>query len=301
LGGAYLDLAQNQEAQKRFEQAQALATPDGPEAFYAGMGLSDVARRAGDPITALTLLQGLQPPDRSEKHAWMVARATALTEAEDPSAQRAWQDLAASADTDIETQYTALKGQADALLAKDKGAEAIPLFEQARAVAVEEWQEGWAGIGLAVALAETDAAEAATTMLDELRLHTDPEVRMEASLRRSQQASDQEEWKTALRVLAPRDAIALGPAWDASSTQARTRALLGAGDAEGAEAAWRALARRWPDQEEAILPSWLGLAQLAIDSGDNTAAHRWARKAFKEARDPGYRAQAQAMVRTLAE
>jgi thioredoxin-like negative regulator of GroEL len=99
--------------------------------------------------------------------------------------------------------------------------------------------------------------------------------------------------------LNPQDAINLGPAWDASATGVRASALVGAGDNEGAEAAWRALARRWPDQEEAVLPAWLGLAQLCIDAGDTRDAHHWARKAFKEARDPGYKAQAQAMVSAL--
>ncbi len=186
-------------------------------------------------------------------------------------------------------------------MAKDNSIEAIPIFEKARSVATEDWQKGWAAIGLAMALIESSQDEAATTLLDELRAHPDPEVRMEASLRRSQQASDNQEWTTALRVLQPLEAIDLGPGWDASSTQARTRALTGAGDIDGAEAAWRALARRWPDEEEALLPSWLGLAQLALDSGDNQEAHRWARKAFKEARDPGYRDQAQSLVRALAD
>ena len=231
----------------------------------------------------------------------MIAKANALTDAGDPKAQAAWVALAGAPDTNLETQYTALKGQADALLAQDRHAEAITAFEQARELATEDWQEGWAALGLAAALAGAEQGEAAMTLLDDLRRHVDPEVRMEASLRRSQYASDNEEWSIALRVLEPKEAIKLGPGWDASSTQARTRALYGAGDATGAEAAWRALARRWPDEEEALLPSWLGLAQLALENGDSAEAHRWARKAYKEARDPGYRSQAQDLVRSLAE
>jgi len=301
LGAALLDLSRVEEAEKRLSQANTLAVKDSPEAFYAGMGLADVARRNGQPTEALAMLENLTPPDKAEQDAWMVAKANALTEAGDPAAQAAWVSLAEAQDTDPETQYTALKGQADALLAKDNSEEAIPIFEKARTVAIEDWQKGWAAIGLATALAEAKRVEGATTLLDELRNHSDPEVRMEAALRRSQYASDAEEWNTALRVLQPREAIDLGPGWDASSTQARTRALSGAGDLDGAEAAWRALARRWPDEEEALLPSWIGLAQMALDAGDSAEAHRWARKAFKEARDPGYREQAQTLVRSLAE
>ena len=114
-------------------------------------------------------------------------------------------------------------------------------------------------------------------------------------------ASEAEDWATALRVLNPRDAIGLGPAWDASATDARARALVGAGDVNGANASWRALANRWPGEEEAELPAWLGLTQLAMDVGENTDAHHWARKAYKEARDPGYKTQANTMVQALAD
>ena len=200
-----------------------------------------------------------------------------------------------------DAKYAALKGQADSLLAADKASEAVDLFREARAVAKEPWQQGWAGIGLASALGLTEDWDGAATLLDELVLHSDPEVRLEASIRRSQLAAEQGDWTTAVRSLDPQDAIDLGPAWDASATNVRAQALLGAGDTEGAEAAWRALARRWPNQEEATLPAWLGLAQLSIDAGETRDAHHWARKAFKEARDPGYKEQAEAMVTALAE
>ena len=166
-------------------------------------------------------------------------------------------------------------------------------------MATEDWQVGWAAIGEAAAQAHLGEIDASIGVLESLLTHTDPEVRMEASLRRSGLAADQEDWTGAIRALNPQAANALGPAWDASATQARTRALIGAGDADGARAAWRALAARWPQEEEAQLPAWLALSQLSIDLGEKADAHHWARKAFKEARDPGYKRQARAIVDAL--
>lgn len=301
LGHALVDLSELESAKSKFNTVLELAEPDSPTAFYASMGLAEVERRYGHPRLALEHLSKLNAPDAAEERALLAARATSLTEAGDAGAEAAWQELAERANADPGTQYTAFKGQADALLGGDLPLEAIPLYEQAREVAEESWQAGWAGLGLAMALKESDNTEGAITMLDELIQHPDEEVRLEATLRRSQLATEAEDWATALRVLNPRDAIGLGPAWDASATDARARALVGAGDVSGANASWRALANRWPGEEEAELPAWLGLAQLAMDVGENTDAHHWARKAFKEARDPGYKTQAKTMVQALAD
>lgn len=301
LGSAMVDLARLEEGRSRFETALEVVDEDSPEAFYAGMGLAEIERRNGRPRLALERLSALTPPDASERRSLLTARATALTEAQDDGAEAAWKALADLSETDPGARYAALKGQADSLVAADAPSEAMVLYAQARKIAMEDWQEGWAGIGLATAMANTEDFEGAAILLDELLLHSDPEVRLEASLRRSQLAADQGDWPAAVKSLNPEHAIALGPAWDASATGARARALVGAGDSNGAEAAWRALARRWPDQEEAVLPAWLGLAQLSMDTGATKDAHHWARKAFKEARDPGYKAQAEAIVSALKE
>ncbi|MGB0641147.1 MAG: tetratricopeptide repeat protein, partial [Myxococcota bacterium] len=301
LGHSHLDLSAIADAKARFEQVVELTTPDTPEAFYAGMGLAEIDRRNEQPKEALARLESLTPPDEQERRTWMAAKATVLSESGDPLAQEAWEALVIASEADADTRYTALKGQADSLVAQDRPTEAIPLFEEARRIATEGWQAGWAGIGLAGALAEANDVESAITLLDELREHPDPEVAMQSMLKRSQLASDTEDWQVAIRVLKPKAAIKLGPAWDATATQARTRALAGAGDIDGASAAWKALANRWPDEEEAILPAWLGLAELAQSIGDDTEAHRWARRAFKEARDPGYRQRARSLVRSLTD
>jgi len=198
------------------------------------------------------------------------------------------------------TRYTALRGRADAFLAQDQPSEALPLYEEAERISREPWEQGWAALGIAETQAELGDIEAANSALDTLRAHSDPEVRMQACIRRSQLAAVAEDWGTALAVLPSSDTDAMGAAWDASATGARAGALLGAGDTDGAEAAYRALAKRWPDNEEGFLPAWLGMAQLAQNTGDEAQAHHWARKAFRSASDPGYKRQARDMVRDLA-
>ena len=299
LGMALIDSGDLEGARTKLTQTYDAAEQDSPRQFYSAMGLAEIERRMGEPSKALEWLADLTPPDQDEEHAWLAAKATALTDAGDAEAHEVWASLAAKTSAAPEARYTAIKGQADALLAEDRPAKALPLYLEARRMATEDWQVGWAAIGEAAAQAHLGEIEDSIGVLESLLTHTDPEVRMEASLRRSGLAADQEDWTGAIRALNPRAAIALGPAWDASATQARTRALIGAGDPDGARAAWRALAARWPQEEEAQLPAWLALSQLSIDLGEKADAHHWARKAFKEARDPGYRRQARAMVDAL--
>jgi thioredoxin-like negative regulator of GroEL len=263
------------------------------------MGRAEIHRRNGSPAEAASVLQTLSAPDSEEQQALLQARAQALSEAGDPEAETIWSELSDAADGDRATQYTALRGRADALLAQDQAGAALPLYQEAERISREPWERGWAALGIAESQAELGEIEASTEALDTLREHSDPEVRMQACIRRSQLAAVAEDWDTALSVLPSSETDTMGAAWDASATAARAGALLGAGDPEGAETAYRALAQRWPDDEEGRLPAWLGLAQLAHILGDEAEAHRWARKAYRSATDPGYRKQAHDLVRAL--
>ena len=136
-------------------------------------------------------------------------------------------------------------------------------------MATEDWQVGWAAIGEAAAQAHLGEIEDSIGVLESLLTHTDPEVRMEASLRRSRarrrprtgQGRDS-------KGAEPSSGDCAGPGLGRQrNTGPHTRALIGAGDPDGARAAWRALAARWP-QEEAQLPAWLALSQLSIDLGE---------------------------------
>jgi tetratricopeptide (TPR) repeat protein len=300
LGAAQLDAGDLEAASNRFTQAADLGSDDALITFHAGMGRAEILRRGGSPADAAALLETLTAPDQEEQYALLQARGQALTEAGDPSAEDIWRTLAQSAEADLSTRFTALRGRADALRAQDQPVDALPLYQEAERIAREPWEQGWAALGIAETQAELGDREAAVSALDTLREHSDPEVRMQACIRRSQLAAIEEDWDTALTVLPSSDTDTMGAAWDASATSARASALMGAGDPDGAEAAYRALAKRWPDNEEGYLPAWLGLAQLAQTSGDDAEAHRWARKAFRTASDPGYRRQARDMVRDLA-
>jgi uncharacterized protein YjbI with pentapeptide repeats len=301
LGGAHLDQGELTAATTRFTQAAELGSDDPVITFHAGMGQAEILRQGGSPADAAAMLAELTAPDKEEQRWLLQARGQALTEAGDPEAETIWAALAQSADGDPGTRYTALRGRADALMGQDLAAEALPLYQEAERISREPWEQGWAALGVAETQAELGDLDASYAALDTLREHSDPEVRMQACIRRSQLAAVAEDWDTALLVLPSSDTDAMGPAWDASATAARAGALLGAGDPDGAESAYRALAQRWPEEEEGYLPAWLGLAQLAQQQGDDAGAHRWARKAFRGASDPGYRRQARDIVREVAD
>jgi uncharacterized protein YjbI with pentapeptide repeats/tetratricopeptide (TPR) repeat protein len=296
LASALLDQGRINEATERFEQVVALANDDPMLLFQTGMGQAEILRRMGRPSAAATRLKQLTPPDAEERLAWLNSIATALSEAEDPEAEDYWERLAESGQANAETRFSALRGQADALLARDQPAEALPLYREAERIAPEPWAQGWAALGVAAAQAMLGEIDEANQALDLLREHPDPEVRIQAVIRRADAAANAENWAVAIRLVQPEAAAALGPAWDASATATRARSLVGAGDHDGAEATWHALANRWPEEEEGFLPAWLGLAQLAHHAGDEVNAHRWARKAYRNAIDPGYRAQAEALM-----
>ncbi len=300
LGGALLDMGQVDAAADRFEQVLKLADDDPILEFHAGMGQAEILRRIGKPQAAAARMAKLTPPDEEERLGWLNARATALSEAEDPDAEAVWELLAGANDAGAETRFAALRGRADALLARDEFEQALNLYGEAEQIAPEPWAQGWAALGVAEAQAHLGNMDASTQALDLLREHSDPEVRMQAIIRRADIAADLEDWKAAIDLVKPEAAAALGPAWDASATSTRARALQGAGDQPGAETTWRALANRWPEEEEGFLPAWLGLARLAQITGDDVEAQRWARKAYRNAIDPGYRAQAKELVDATA-
>jgi len=90
----------------------------------------------------------------------------------------------------------------------------------------------------------------------------------------------------------------MGPAWDATLCETRVAVLQTAGRAEEARVELQGLAERWPDEEQAQLPAWLGLADMARDNNPEAARH-WAALALNSAQDPVYRDRAQELVDQL--
>ncbi len=132
-----------------------------------------------------------------------------------------------------------------------------------------------------------------------LRSHADPEVQLQAALESARISAGNEDWDSVVAVLEGVDAAPLGPGWDASLVEVRAAAQVGQGEPDAAAEAWAALARRWPESEEALLPAWLGLADLALARGDLQEARQWADRAVLLARDPGYLDRARALVARL--
>ncbi|NOY27106.1 MAG: hypothetical protein GXP62_14655, partial [Oligoflexia bacterium] len=210
-----------------------------------------------------------------------------------------WDALATLGQSDPTTEATALRGKADALFADDRYADALPLYQEAADLAPDPADAGWAALGAANALAAL-GDPAAPAKLDALMDHPDPEVAVQAAVRRSQIAAEAEDWETARKVLADVDASSLGSAWDTTVSLTRAAALSGAGSYAAAADVIGALSARWPDDEEAQLPALLARADLARAQGDLATARGYARQAQERAQDPGFQQQAQALLDQLA-
>lgn len=279
---------------------QAVSSEDPHTAFAAGMALSELSRRSGDVAGAIARLSTLTPPDDETRQWWLEAQASALTEAGDPASVEAWEALASSSSTDQGLQSAALRGRAEALLSQDRFEDALPLYREAAEAAVEPSMVGWAQLGEAEALRYLNRLDEARSLLAALSAHIDPEVSLQSAILVARLELDAEQPDEAIAALLDRDAAPMGPAWDATLCEIRVAALQEADRAGEARAELEALAERWPDEEEAELPAWLGLADLARDDNNTEAARRWAALALNSAQDPAYRDRAQEMVDQLS-
>ena len=299
LGDALLDQGRVKEAETRFQEAATGATPGSSAAFFAELGLAEVQRRQGEPARAVTRLRALTPTDEASRQRWMESLASALSAAGDPEAEKTWEALSEGSGATDEGRVTALRGQADAALAANKASEALALYEQVSRTTSEVSMQGWASLGTADALIALKRDGEALASLRALTSHPDAEVSLQAAIRLSNLASDGRRWEEALKLIDGRDGAALGPAWDATLTEARVRALSGKGERDAGREALKALASRWPGEEEAQLPALLGLAHLDHQDGKLDEARAGAQRALTEARDPGYQKMAQALLDAL--
>ncbi len=300
LGDTLLEAGRLTPALARFEEAAAVDGVDEMTAFSAGMGRAEVLKRTGELAGALAALQDLDPPGEDTQRWWLETRARWYAEAgQDDAALAAWGRLADAASEAPGAHSSALRGEADLLLGRDEPALALERYDAAARLAPEAAGVGWATLGGAEALIALDRPEEARTRLDRLLAHPDPEVALQARLRLARMRIDEEAWADALTLLADVRAGDLGPGWDASAVELVALAHSGAGDAAAAAGAWAALAERWPASNEAVLPAWLGLADLARQQGDVATARDWASRALERADDPGYRQQAEELVAQL--
>lgn len=304
--GALIELGDIQQEQGevidaafRYEQAMAM-TDDQALRFGAGMGLAELRRRSGDVRGAVQNIEALNPPDQASRRWWTEARAQAWAEiGENEQALAAWKEMAELTAGDPSAAVISLRGQAAVLLDDGRSEEALELYDEARSRAIEPGDAGWTELGKVEALIALERNNEAEALLRGLRLHTDAEVAAQAAIRHGHLAIETEEWNEALERLDGIEALHLGPGWDASIVESRVLALTALERIDDAVVEWETLASRWPGEEEALIPSWLGQAQLARNYGSTSKAMELAEKARVKANDPGYRAQAEALIAAM--
>ena len=305
--GALLELADTLVESGRTEEARlhyaALSGSEeaSPEAvFAAGMGLAEVARRSGDQTAALDRLSALTPPDATTSRWLLEAKAQVQRDLDDgEGALRSWAALLDLAGDDNAARVAALRGAADAHVSLDDPGSALPLYEESARLAQDPVEEGWARLGAASVQAALGQSEPAQAALAALAQHADPEVALQARLEQARVHATGEQWGEALAAVEGARGASLGPSWDASVVEVQAAALVSLDRPEAAMEAWQGLVARWPDAEEARLPAWLGLAEVARQQGDLDAARTWAERARDAAEDPAYRVQAETLVGRL--
>lgn len=300
LGDTLLEAGRLEDAGTRFAEAEAKEGIDDTTRFAAGMGRAEVLRQQGDLSGTAEALAELEPPGPDAERWWLETQARVLTElGEDEAARSAWGALAGAADDAPGSRAAALRGEADLLLGADDAEGALPLYEEATRTAPEPAAAGWAELGAVEALVMLGRGEQARGRLARLRAHDDPEVALQARLRGAAMHAEAEDWASALELLDVAPSRELGPGWDASFVELAAVAHAGAGDLASARGAWQGLADRWPGSKEALLPAWLGLADVARAEGELAQARTWADRALDEAEDPGYRQRAEDLIAQL--
>ena len=285
------------EALRWYERAGALAGADTMDGVAARIGAGQAHLAAGNPAAAVETLQEATEESPALQRLRLELLARAQLAAMDPgSALETWDQLVDIAANDAGMRSTAHRGRGDAYFAADRYAEARNAYDQAIATAPDPATRGWAAIGKADALAALGERNAAINLFRSHRDDADEEVSAQARIREAQLHLSNESWTDAIAVVEPLTARSLGPGWDATLTETRCAAWVGLGDAGAASDAWVALESRWPEAEEARLPSWLGLADLAASRGDTEEAVTLAKRALDETDDPGYRARAEAIL-----
>jgi uncharacterized protein YjbI with pentapeptide repeats len=301
-----LELADLELEQSNLQAAEALysalsASQNSQRAFDAAIGWAETLRRQGKETDAAAKLEALSAPSEDSQLRLTELLAQTLTQLEDPKAFEIWDSYAESAGSGADVRFNALIGQAESRLAADKADEALELYQEAAQVAEESSQKGWAELGQSESELMLGQEETALGTLGRLQEHVDPEVSTQASIRLAQAHIGAERHEKALSSLQDITAKELGPAWDASMEEVRADALFTLGRQEEAMSVLTSLAERWPEDEEAQLPAWLGLADMHRAIGDDQQALTWANLAKDRAKDPHYKDRAITLIQGLAQ
>ena len=134
--------------------------PDSQRAFDARMGLSTAFFRQNKLSEAVSLLEKSQAPTSEGEQQKTELMAQLLTAQEEPAAIAMWESYASKDESNPETQYIALSGQAQIQLGADQPQEALTLYQQASLLDVEPTQKSWARLGMANSYFEFKASNA---------------------------------------------------------------------------------------------------------------------------------------------
>ena len=296
LADMYLEKNQFIQAEQLYQSLQSDANE---QQFDAYIGLARSFYHQNKLEKAVQTLQESTPSSPIEEQRKTELLAQIQTAQDKPEALELWDTYAAGAKDNPEVQYQALIGQAQIQLAADLSKEAQNLYQRASQLDVERSQQSWARLGLAQALIEGADTKKAKLIYNKEKESEDPEVSMQAYISHAQLALREEKPQRTISILENIEAERLGPAWDASLEELRASAYVAMNDSKRAIEILQALADRWPEEEEAVLPALLGLADIHRGQENNDDALLFAKRALDLAQDENYRSRAQSFIEAL--
>ncbi|MEC7983935.1 MAG: pentapeptide repeat-containing protein, partial [Myxococcota bacterium] len=297
LADLYLENNQLDDAIALYETLQ--QSQDEQRRFDSQIGLANALFRNNEMSKAVDILETSQPPNANGEQQKTEILAQLLTAQEEPEALQLWDRYASTDQDNPETQYTALSGQAQIQLGSDQPKEALALYQAAASLDVEPTQISWAHLGMANAYFEMQQNDDALSLLRTEQKSSNPEIATQAYIRIAQFHLAQEEPSLALETVKDFSAQPLGPAWDATLEETRAAAYSAQDEPQKAIEVLESLAQRWPEDEEAQLPAWLGLADLHRSIGERDRALSYAEKAKNRAQDPNYKDRAISFIAAM--
>ncbi len=260
--------------------------------FEVRMGLAWLSRLEGDTDQAIEIYAGLKGPDPGSEIWRMEQIAQTLVESgRDSDAEASWKRLLNRYSGNRDAEIAGFNGLAALYHSRDELDAAHNLYERVAKKAQEPSQRDWARLNAATVRFERGEQEDAFFELDAIQKTTaDPEVRLQAALVMSSIFLELGRPDQALDLLEEMDPSPLGPAYVASFTQRRVEALLAKGQLAEAAEAWEGVLVAFGDSDDAASPARIGLADLAVQSGQSDRALALFDEAFGSTGDRFYQA-----------
>lgn len=291
----YIENNQLSEANDKYEQLT--ENSDSQIANSARIGLSTVAMRNDDIKAAVEFLSSIENPTIELEELRLQSLSLIIQNTGNLQAI----DLLSTLNNTEDESLRFLQHRAQALthIANDELEEAENEFQLALSMTTDSDDISWTKLSLADVYFSQSKSIMGMRILDELKGESNLEINTQSRIRLSQWHLSNDEPKQVVSTLEDVSGFELGPGWDTSVEELRAQAYRDLGDTDKAIEILSLLAKRWPNNEEAEIPAWLGIAVIHQRNGTMSEAREWAQRAAERATDPIYQEQLSIFLKSL--